>query len=484
MTAFLFVAGAGSRLLLLPLLLALGTWCLQRARQRQRQLLGPREAVLAGRRVHTSVRAAAAVLAACCSAVALLQPAWGQGDGEPAAPEVVVCLDVSRSMAARDLLLFRGSRRRSDSSSANLSRRLPARGSGCGVRGEARLVVPLTTGWRGGRSVGRHLGARRRTRAAPRTRPWPSTRRRRRCSGCTRPAAASCSAMARTSRGRVSPRRRARKPRGCRCTVSGRGSEGGSKIVVELAGDATLPAGRGRRRRRHASRSPRARGDRRSRWWQRPHGQHGPHAAALARRRARAPRAVAAAVAGGSRAPAHRYQWFLFAALVFWMRPAAGVTTMKLRVGIALLGHGGHGPGPGSGCGRGLSRRPVRRRPDVAFSAEVVARGSAAPAELRADTPRWPGCCSAAARRRGGVGGAAVARAPGPSVARALASSAALARRAARRARHRRRGACRRGADGVGPRRARGGGGVDKPVSGRRAVAARSRCTSQRRSNT
>ncbi len=318
MTAFLFVAGAGwPLLLLLPLLLALGTWCSQRARQRHRQLLGPREAVLAGRRVHTSVRAAAAVLAACCSAVALLQPAWGQGDGEPAAPEVVVCLDVSRSMAARDLLPSRF---------AAAQRQLgelveAAAGTRLGLvvfAGEARLVVPLTTD---GAAVallaatlapgavgrgGTDLGAAIDTAAQALQRVHATSGSIVVLSDGEDFAGNGVAAAARAQAAGLS----------VHCL--GCGSEGGSKIVVELAGDehflqdaagddvvthldhrglaAIAAAGGG-------SYLTASTGDTLLRL----------HDEELA------PRAVAAAVAGGSRAPAHRYQWFLFAALVFWM---------------------------------------------------------------------------------------------------------------------------------------------------------------------
>ncbi len=66
-----------------------------------------REDAVCGRRGYGRTRAGCAAGAAACAAVALLQPVCGPGDGAPVGPEVVLCLDVSRSMDARDAVSSR-----------------------------------------------------------------------------------------------------------------------------------------------------------------------------------------------------------------------------------------------------------------------------------------------------------------------------------------------------------------------------------------
>ncbi|MBL8751180.1 MAG: VWA domain-containing protein [Planctomycetes bacterium] len=61
-----------------------------------------REDAVCGRGAFVRARAACAVAAAVCATTAMLRPVWGPGDGAPVGPQVVLCLDVSRSMDARD----------------------------------------------------------------------------------------------------------------------------------------------------------------------------------------------------------------------------------------------------------------------------------------------------------------------------------------------------------------------------------------------
>lgn len=90
----------------LLLLLSLAVWAIgaERARrQRQRAAFGRRVDAVLGRPAFVRARAGCAIGAALCCGVALLQPLAGDAPGEPARPEVVLCLDLSRSMLARDL---------------------------------------------------------------------------------------------------------------------------------------------------------------------------------------------------------------------------------------------------------------------------------------------------------------------------------------------------------------------------------------------
>lgn len=133
------------------LLAAPALWLLLQLRQRTRArqlaaLLGPRADVLARevapgrRRLARSLTVAATLLAA----LALLQPRWGKGHGlAPRGLDLVVCLDVSRSMLARDMAPSRLERAREE------LRALATRADGdrlalVAFAGEARLLVPLT----------------------------------------------------------------------------------------------------------------------------------------------------------------------------------------------------------------------------------------------------------------------------------------------------------------------------------------------------
>lgn len=88
-------------LLLLPLALLGCWWWARRARWRLRADLGPREAYLCGKRSFVRSRGLLAVLALAAIGVALLRPVT-PGKEAQLAPDVVLCVDVSRSMAAGD----------------------------------------------------------------------------------------------------------------------------------------------------------------------------------------------------------------------------------------------------------------------------------------------------------------------------------------------------------------------------------------------
>jgi Ca-activated chloride channel family protein len=134
-------------LLLVPLV-ALLLWAFERARRRRLgRVVGPRAPVLAaglgrGRR---GVRAALFSLALLLALLAVLQPAWGESTREvdQRGVDILVCLDVSRSMLARDLIPSRLERARRE------IRELAGRSVGDRLglvifAGEARLLVPLT----------------------------------------------------------------------------------------------------------------------------------------------------------------------------------------------------------------------------------------------------------------------------------------------------------------------------------------------------
>ncbi|MFK7741364.1 MAG: VWA domain-containing protein [Planctomycetota bacterium] len=90
-------------LLLLPVGLLLGYAASRRAHRRIQHELGPRaDAICGGRIAYPRLRAALAVLSVASFAIALLRPVGAGGDGQAAAPDLVLCVDVSRSMAAAD----------------------------------------------------------------------------------------------------------------------------------------------------------------------------------------------------------------------------------------------------------------------------------------------------------------------------------------------------------------------------------------------
>ncbi len=91
-------------LLLLPLLLWAASRGERRADALRRAALGRRETALLGAPAGTRWRTFGAVAAAGLVALALLRPVWGEVAGAPARADVVLCLDVSRSMRARDVV--------------------------------------------------------------------------------------------------------------------------------------------------------------------------------------------------------------------------------------------------------------------------------------------------------------------------------------------------------------------------------------------
>lgn len=139
----------GLPLLLLAPLAGLLLWACDRARARSlARTIGPRTAALAGdlgtgrRRMKRLLFAAALLLALG----AFLQPSWGEAPPRhaPGGIDIVVCLDVSRSMLARDVAPSRLARARRG------IRSLAERAAGERMAlvlfaGEARVEVPLTS---------------------------------------------------------------------------------------------------------------------------------------------------------------------------------------------------------------------------------------------------------------------------------------------------------------------------------------------------
>ncbi|TAH34437.1 MAG: VWA domain-containing protein [Planctomycetota bacterium] len=135
-------------LLLLAPLAWLLLWALDRARARRlARAVGPRAQALTPelsarrRRLRRALAAAGLLLAL----IALLQPRWGRSAGPPESRgvDIVVCLDVSQSMLARDLPPSRLLAARNEVQA--LAGRV--RGDRMGLvvfAGEARLSVPLT----------------------------------------------------------------------------------------------------------------------------------------------------------------------------------------------------------------------------------------------------------------------------------------------------------------------------------------------------
>jgi len=131
-------------LMVLPVATALVWWLERRRVRAAADTIGPRVGLLsssggAPRRVALFVGGLMFAL------IAVLQPAWGEGSRtvEERGVDLVVCLDVSRSMLARDDRPDRLGRAQSEIEA--LARR--AQGDRIGLvlfAGEARLVVPLT----------------------------------------------------------------------------------------------------------------------------------------------------------------------------------------------------------------------------------------------------------------------------------------------------------------------------------------------------
>jgi len=135
-------------ILLLAPLVGLTLWALDRGRARRlARAVGPRAAALAadlsgGRRRLQRVLFASALLLAL---LAMLQPVWGDAtrEVEQRGVDILVCLDVSRSMLARDLAPSRLVRARREI--AALAERASGDRLGLVVfAGQAHLAVPLT----------------------------------------------------------------------------------------------------------------------------------------------------------------------------------------------------------------------------------------------------------------------------------------------------------------------------------------------------
>lgn len=146
--ADLFLRPEALPVLLLAPLAWLGFFALDRARARRLQsIVGPRVVPLAGepRRRRRGLARGAFALAFLCALLALLGPVFGAPEGEVEwrGVDLVVCLDVSRSMRARDVAPDR-LRRAQEEIRALVER---AGGDRFGLvvfAGEARLLVPLT----------------------------------------------------------------------------------------------------------------------------------------------------------------------------------------------------------------------------------------------------------------------------------------------------------------------------------------------------
>ena len=137
-------AGAWPWLFAAPAAGLLFWWLERRRAAAHAATLGPRAALLSSNG-GASNRIAFAAAATLFTAVALLQPAWGEGSRtvEERGVDLVVCLDVSRSMLARDDRPDRLSRAKREI--AELAER--AEGDRIALvlfAGEARLAVPLT----------------------------------------------------------------------------------------------------------------------------------------------------------------------------------------------------------------------------------------------------------------------------------------------------------------------------------------------------
>ncbi len=131
-------------LLVLPAALWLGYVRSRAAAARARSLFGQREMALCGERVAVALRAACAAGAVLLATLALLQPVFGESDSEPVGPDVVLCVDVSRSMAARDTAPTRlGAVQQQIAELAGVA--TGTRLALVTFAGDARLVVPLTT---------------------------------------------------------------------------------------------------------------------------------------------------------------------------------------------------------------------------------------------------------------------------------------------------------------------------------------------------
>lgn len=129
-------------LLALPAALLLGALLAARSRRRAAMAFGPRQAALLGARCSTMARDLLALAAAAAAAVALLRPVT-LGSEQQVAADVVLCLDVSRSMLARDAAPSRAAA--AWAQVETLVERAPgARLALLAFGGRAELVAPLS----------------------------------------------------------------------------------------------------------------------------------------------------------------------------------------------------------------------------------------------------------------------------------------------------------------------------------------------------
>ena len=88
-------------ILLLPATLLAGAWFAKRSHAQLNQELGPREEFILGKRCYQRTRGVLMLLAVIAIGVALMRPVQPGREAE-LAPDVVLCIDVSRSMGAAD----------------------------------------------------------------------------------------------------------------------------------------------------------------------------------------------------------------------------------------------------------------------------------------------------------------------------------------------------------------------------------------------
>jgi len=129
-------------LLLLPAFLAFGYWWARGNYQRIHLELGRRENTLCGVRSYARTRAVLGALAAIAIALALLRPVQ-PGREAQLAPDVVLCIDVSRSMAAGDGAPTRFAAMQEQVRSL-LERGVGSRYAMLAFAGDVQVIAPLT----------------------------------------------------------------------------------------------------------------------------------------------------------------------------------------------------------------------------------------------------------------------------------------------------------------------------------------------------
>lgn len=300
----------------MPLLGWLGLHVVRHRRARRTALWPRRERALLGAPVGDRLRGTCGALAWAAVGLALLQPVAGLAAGEAAGPDLVVCLDVSRSMLARDVAPHRlGAAQRELQAMA-----AQARGARCGLvvyAGTATLAVPLcsdlpavaaiaagmdpTAVARGGTDLGAAIDAA--------------------CAALQRGAARAGSVVVLSDGedfvGHGAAAAARARAAGLQVHCLGFGTAAGSKVVVDTAaGEVFLRDGNGQdvitALAMGGLEAVAAAGDGIAR--------SGPSAGLVDLYGAvLAPRAEAAALADPGREPAHRFQWPLLLALLLWM---------------------------------------------------------------------------------------------------------------------------------------------------------------------